>query len=99
MGLVALGDCLPPHVTATPRRQCSRLVWALLVMAGRGTRLGLSRGAGTGGRYRTVPRFVSQALPWATLLWGCLRPHVDRPNEVSLLVGDAVVATQAGLHP
>ena len=58
--------------------------------------LGLSRGAGPGGRYRTVPRFFSQALPWAMLFWGCFRQPIDRAHEVALLVGDAVVATKAG---
>lgn len=98
MDIVALCDCLQPHVTATTRRQFSRIVWAMLVMTGRVTMLGLSRWAGTGGSYRTVQRFFSQALPWAILFWVFFRQHVYRPNDVYLLVGDEVVATKAGTH-
>jgi len=94
--IVALFQCLQPHVTATTVRQCSRITWAMLVMTGRVTMLGLSRWAGTGGSYRTIQRFFSQALPWAILFWVFFRPHVYRPNDVYLLVGDEVVATKAG---
>jgi putative transposase len=72
---------------------------AILVMPGRVTMLGSSRWAGTGGSSRTIQRFFSQALPWAMLFWGFFRPHVSRPDEVSLLVGDEVVVTKAGKHP
>src|SRR5207245_9780021 len=67
-------------------------------MTGRVTMLGISRWAGTGGRSRTVQRFFSTVLPWATLLWVCLRQHLYRPEDVSLLAGDAVVAAKAGQH-
>ena len=94
--IVALFQCLHPHVTATTVRQCSRIAWAMLVMTGRVTMLGISRWAGTGGSYRTVQRFFSQALPWAVLFWVFFRQHVYRPEDVYLLVGDEVVATKAG---
>jgi hypothetical protein len=68
----------------------------MLVMTGRVTMLGISRWAGTGGSYRTVQRFFSTVLPWATLFWVFFRQHVYRPEEVYLLVGDEVVATKAG---
>ena len=98
MDIVALCQCLRPHVTATTLRQVSRIVAALLVMTGRVTMLGLSRWAGPGGSYRTVQRFFSQALPWAMLFWVFFRQHVYRADEVYLLVGDEVVATKAGKH-
>jgi len=94
--MVALFQCLQPHVTATTVRQCSRIAWAMLVMTGRVTMLGISRWAGTGGSYRTVQRFFAQALPWAVLFWVFFRQHVYRPEDVYLLVGDEVVATKAG---
>lgn len=94
--IVALFQCLQPHVTATTVRQCSRIAWAMLVMTGRVTMLGISRWAGKGGSYRTVQRFFSQALPWAILFWVFFRQHVYRPEDVYLLVGDEVVATKAG---
>jgi putative transposase len=71
----------------------------MLVMTGRVTMLGLSRWAGQGGSSRTVRRFFSQALPWATLFWVFFRHHISRPGEGYLLVGDEVVATKAGKHP
>ena len=96
--IVALCQCLHPHVTVTTLRQFSRIVSAMLVMTGRVTMLGLSRWAGKGGSYRTVQRFFSTIIPWATLFWVFFRQHVYRPQDVYLLVGDEVVATQAGQH-
>src|SRR3712207_1113767 len=98
MDIVALFDCLQPHVTATTLRQCSRIAWAMLVITGRITMLGLSRWAGKGGSYRTVQRFFAQALPWAMLLWVFFRQHVYRPKDVYVLAGDEVVVTKAGTH-
>jgi putative transposase len=98
MDMLALFQCLRPHVTATTLRQLSRMAFALLVMPGRGTMLGISRWAGKGGSYRTIQRFFSQALPWAMLFWVFFRQYVHRPEEVYLLAGDEVVVTKAGKH-
>src|SRR5215471_1528447 len=96
MDMVALLQCLQPYVPAATLRQCSRITWAMLVMTGRVTMLGISRWAGKGGSYRTVQRFFSTVLPWAMLFWVFFRQHVYRPQDVYLLVGDEVVATKAG---
>src|SRR5215467_6197864 len=98
MDILALLQCLQPHVTATTWRQCSRIVWAMLVMTGRVTMLGLSRWAGKGGSYRTVQRFFATVIPWGILFWVFFRQHIYRANDVYLLVGDEVVATKAGQH-
>jgi putative transposase len=98
MDMLAPFQCLHPHVTATTLRQLSRIAWAMLVMPGRVTMLGISRWAGKGGSYRTVQRLFSQALPWAMLFWMFFRQHVHRPEEVYLLAGDEVVVTKAGKH-
>jgi putative transposase len=98
MDIFARCPCLQPHVTATPRRQLSRMVWAILVLSGRVTMLGISRWAGPGGSDRTGQRVCAQALPWAMLLWVFCRQHGYRPEDVYLLAGDAVVVTQAGTH-
>jgi putative transposase len=98
MDMVARFQCLRPHVTATTLRQLSRMAWAMLVMPGRVTMLGISRWAGKGGSYRTIQRLFSQALPWAMLFWVFFRQHVHRPEEVYLLAGDEVVVTKAGKH-
>jgi putative transposase len=99
MDILALLQCLQPHVTATTLRQCHRIVLAMLVMTGRVTMLGLARWAGKGGSYRTVQRFFAQALPWAILFWVFFRQHVYRSEDVYLLVGDEVVVTKAGTPP
>ena len=98
MDIVALFHCLQPAVAKTTRRQFSRIALAMLVMTGRVTMLGLSRWAGPGGSYRTVQRFFSTVIPWATLFWVFFRQHVYCPADVYLLVGDEVVATKAGKH-
>jgi putative transposase len=98
MDIVALCQCLRPHLTATTLRQLSRIVAALLVMTGRVTMLGISRWTGPGGSYRTVQRLFAQALPWTMLFWVFFRQHLYRAEDIYLLVGDEVVATKAGKH-
>lgn len=94
---VALLQCCQPYMTATPLKQWSRIVLAMLVMTGRVTMLGLSRWAGKGGSYRTVQRFfATRAIPWATLFWVFFQRHLHRADHVYLLVGDEVVVTKAG---
>jgi hypothetical protein len=85
-------------VTATTLRPCSRITRALRGMTGRITRRGLARWAGPGGSSRTVPRFFSQAMPWAVLWWCFCRQHVHRADHLDLLAGDAVVVPTAGQH-
>jgi len=94
--IVALLQCFQPFVPATTLRQFGRIVLALLAMTGRVTMLGISRWAGQGGSYRTVQRFFSTTLPWATLLWVFFRHHLLRPADVYLLAGDEVVVSKAG---
>src|SRR6266850_4201864 len=96
MDILALFQCLRPHVTTTTLRQFSRMAGALLVMTGRVTMLGISRWAGPGGSYRTVQRFFSTVIPWAMLFWVFFRQHVYGPEDVYLLAGDEVVVTKAG---
>jgi putative transposase len=98
MDILPLFQCLQPHVTVTTLRQFHRMAFALLVMTGRITMLGLSRWAGQGGSYRTVQRFFSTVLPWATLFWVFFRQHLYRPGDVYVLAGDEVVVTKAGKH-
>lgn len=96
MDILACLQCLQPAVPRTTLRQCHRIVMAMLVMTGRVTMLGLSRWAGPGGSYRTVQRFFTTVMPWATLFWVFFRHQVYRSEDVYLLVGDEVVVTKAG---
>jgi putative transposase len=98
MDIVALLQCLRPHVTTTTHRRLSRITLALLLMTGRITMLGLSRWAGKGGSYRTVQRLFSTVLPWAMLFWVCFRQHGHCPTDVSFVAGDEVIVTKAGKH-
>jgi putative transposase len=96
MDIVALLQCLQPHVTTTTHRRLNRITLALLVMTGRIMMLGLACWAGKGGSYRTVQRFFTTGLPWAMLFWVFFRQHVYSQEEGYLLVGDEVVVTKAG---
>ena len=98
MDIVALLQCLRPHVTTTTHRRLSRITLALLVMTGRITMLGISRWAGKGGSYRTVQRFFATVLPWAMLFWVFFRQHVYCPADVYFVAGDEVIVTKAGTH-
>jgi len=50
-------------------RQMSRVILAMLAMAGRVTMLGLSRWAGAGGSCRRIQRFYTTEIPWAQVFW------------------------------
>jgi putative transposase len=96
--IVSLLACLDPVLAPALQRQLSRIALALLTMTGRVTMRGLSRWAGQGGSYRTVQRFFSATLPWASLFWLFFRTHLFASDEVYLLAGDEVVVTKAGKH-
>src|SRR5918992_4131294 len=98
MDILALLQCLQPDLPVTTLRQFSRLASAMLVLTGRVTMLGLSRWAGQGGSYRTVPRCFSTVMPWARLCGVFFRPHWYRTANVYLLAGDEVLVTKAGTH-
>ena len=93
---IALLVCLHPEITMTTIRQFSRIAHALLAMTGRVTMLGISRWSGDGGSYRTVQRFFTTVLPWASLFWVFFRTHLFQSDDVYLLGGDETVVTKAG---
>lgn len=82
----------------TTIRQFSRIVLALLAMTGRVTMLGISRWTADGGSYRTVQRFFSSLIPWATVFWLFFRTHLFDPDDCYLLAGDETVVTKSGKH-
>src|SRR5262249_26338351 len=94
--IVALLPCTRPHVTATTVRQLSRVIVALLTMAGRVTMVGMARWAGKGGSYRTIQRFFATIIPWGLLFWVFFRHHLYCPGDVYLVAGDDVIVTKAG---
>lgn len=94
--IIALLQCLQDTVSATTRRQASRIIVALLTMTGRVTMLGISRWAGPGASYRSVQRFFGTAIAWPQVLWLFFVQHLFDPDDVYLLAGDEVVVTKAG---
>src|SRR5258706_779028 len=88
--------CLHPEVTMTTIRQFSRIALALLAMTERVTMLGISRWTGQGGSYRTVQRFFTTILPWATLFWLFFRTHLFHSDDLYILAGDETVVSKAG---
>ena len=96
--IVALLQCIEPFVTATTLRQLNCIIPALLEMTGRITMLGISRWTGQGGSYRTVQRFFTTVLPWASLFWVFFRERLYRSDSVYILGGDEVVVSKAGHH-
>ncbi|MEI8307928.1 MAG: transposase [Chloroflexales bacterium] len=76
------------EITITTIRQLGRIALAMLAMTGRVTMVGLSRWTGTGGSYRTIPRFFHTPLPWAAILWVFVRSQMLTPGDNVLLVGD-----------
>ena len=62
LNILALLQCLAPILTPTLLRQFSRIILALLAMAGRVTMWGISRWTEAGGSYRTVQRFFNTAI-------------------------------------
>jgi hypothetical protein len=97
MEILALLQCLQPYLAHTTLRQWGRIAFALLVMTGRVTMLGISRWAGKGGSYRTVQRFFyTKAIPWAVLFWTFFRQQLHCQEHGYLLAGDEVVVTKAG---
>src|SRR5512141_3056007 len=96
--IVALLRCLQSEVTMTTIRQFSTIALAMLSMTGRVTMLGISRWTGSGGSYRTVQRFFTTVIPWATLFWLFFRTHLFERDDVYLLAGDETIVTKAGKH-
>ncbi|ACC79283.1 IS4 family transposase [Nostoc punctiforme] len=94
--ILSLLQCLLPQINATTMRQLNQIILAMLALSGRVTMLGIARWAGDGGSYRTMGRFFSTVIPWATLFWLFFRQHLWRKNDVYLLAGDEVVVSKSG---
>lgn len=94
--IIALLNCFDQTVYKTTTKQLSRIILALLTMTGRVTMLGISRWTEKGGSYRTIQRFFTKSLPWATMSWLFVRQHLFDPKHEYLLAGDETVVTKAG---
>ena len=95
--MLVLG-CLSQCLDTTTLHHLIRVSEAMLAMTGRVTMRGMARWAGTGGSYRTIQRFFTTSLSWATLQWVLIRHHLLEPDDVILMGGDDVVVTKSGKH-
>lgn len=93
---LALLEGLQPSWDKTNLRRLNRIARGLLAMSGRVTMLGISRWTEAGGSYRSVQRFFSAVIPWASLLWLFFQQQCYRRGESYILAGDEVVVTKSG---
>jgi len=93
--ILALLQNIAPLLEPTIFGQMSRIIFAMLVISGRITMLGLSRWGDKGSSYRTIQRWYHTKLPWAALHWlffvGCLLQKHEY-----IIAGDEVVIGKAG---
>jgi hypothetical protein len=71
-------------------RQMSRIIFAMLVISGRITMLGLSRWAEKGGSYRTIQRWYNTQMPWEALHGLFFVDYLLQKHEY-IIAGDEVV--------
>ena len=96
LDILTLLQGLEIHWDKTSIRRLSRIAQGMLAMSGRVTMLGISRWSEAGGSYRSVQRFFSTVIPWASLLWVFFQQQCYRREETYILAGDEVVVTKAG---
>ena len=94
--ILALLQTIQPHLSKTTKRQLSRVIFGMLGMTGRVTMLGISRWAGKGGSYRTVPRLYHTVMPWTDVIWEFFQQHLWHAEGEYILAADEVVVSKAG---
>ena len=94
--ILALLQHITPLLEPTTFRQLSQVIFGMLVISGRITRLGLSRWTETGGSYRTLQRFYHRILPWNAIQWLFFRKRFLKSEDEYIIAGDEVVVSKAG---
>jgi putative transposase len=74
----------------------SQVIFAMLVIGGRITMLGLSRWTEKGGSYRTLQRLYHTVFPWEAMQWSFFRKRLLQPADEHVIVGDETVVNKAG---
>lgn len=92
--LALLLSVISTHIGSTTFKQLFVITQTLLCMNGRVTMLGISRWADKGGSYRTVQRFFSTPINWASLHIAIIK-HNIKPGAL-LIAGDATVVSKSG---
>lgn len=94
--IVALLQSIAPLLEPVTLRQMSRIIFAMLVITGRITMLGLSRWTDKGGSYRTIQRWYHTQLPWEAVHWLFFLHRLLCQQHEYLIAGDEVVIGKAG---
>lgn len=87
---------IAPLLKPVTFRQLSRIIFAMLVINGRITMLGLSRWTNRGGSYRTIQRWYHTQLPWEAVHWTLFLKSLLKPSEKYIIAGDETVIGKAG---
>jgi putative transposase len=94
--IVALLQNIAPLLEPVNFRQMSRIIFAMLVISGRVTMLGLSRWADKGGSYRTIQRWYHTKFSWEILHWTLFLKSLLKSSDEYLIAGDETVIGKAG---
>ena len=94
--ILSLFSVLYPHLSTTPVRQFSRVVFGLLAMTGQVSMLNISRWTSEGGSYRTVQRFFNTLIPWGSVYWVFFTTYLLDRESAYILAGDETVVSKSG---
>jgi putative transposase len=94
--ILALLQNIAPLLEPVNFRQMSQIIFAMLVISGRITMLGLSRWADKGGSYRTIQRWYQTKFPWEMLHWTLFLKSLLKLSAEYILAGDETVIGKTG---
>ena len=94
--ILALLQNIAPLLEPVNFRQMSRIIFAMLVISGRISMLGLSRWADKGGSYRSIQRWYHTKFPWEMLHWTLFLKRLLKLSDEYILAGDETVISKAG---
>ncbi len=94
--ILALLQNIAPLLEPVTFRQMSRIIFAMLVISGRVTMLGLSRWADKGGSYRTIQRWYHTEFSWEIMHWTLFLKSLLKLLDEYIIAGDETVIGKAG---
>ena len=94
--ILALLQNIAPLLEPVNFRQMSQIIFAMLVISGRITMLGLSRWANKGGSYRTIQRWYHIQFPWEMMHWTLFLKSLLKLSNEYIIAGDETVIGKAG---
>lgn len=94
--ILALLKNIAPLLEPVTFRQMSRIIFAMLVISGRITMLGLSRWSDKGGSYRTIQRWYHTEFAWEIIHWIMFLKNLLKLLGEYIIAGDETVIGKAG---